>query len=278
MKRIKNYAIILFGVFLTATAVSVFYLPNKIVSGGVSGISTLLYHMFSIPPGISYGIINLILLLLGFKLLGKGFVLKTLACSGLLSLFVQILSYLPPLTDNIFLAALFGSLLYGLGIGLTLIHGASTGGTDILGRLLQCRFPHIQIGRLLLVIDAVVIFASLIVFKTADLTLFGIMALLLSTFAIDWLIRKLNISKLAFVITEHGEEISRLLVSTSPRGVTVINARGAYSLDEKNVLICALKENELPSFQRKILSIDKDAFIIFSESQQIVGNGFRVYR
>jgi len=129
-----------------------------------------------------------------------------------------------------------------------------------------------------MIIDAVVIFASLIVFKTVDLTLYGIMALFLSTFAIDWLIRKLNISKLAFVITQHGEEISKMLVSTSPRGVTIFDVKGAYSLEEKNVLMCALKENELPSFQRKILNIDKEAFIIFSESQQIVGNGFRVYR
>ena len=99
-----------------------------------------------------------------------------------------------------------------------------------------------------------------------------------STFAIDWLIGKLNISKLAFVISDKGEEISKLLVSTSPRGVTRVSVVGTYSNTDKVMLICALKENELPAFQKKILAVDADAFIIFSESQQIIGEGFYVYR
>jgi uncharacterized membrane-anchored protein YitT (DUF2179 family) len=108
--------------------------------------------------------------------------------------------------------------------------------------------------------------------------LYGISALLVASFSINMLISKLNISKLAFVITDKGKEISQLLVSASPRGVTLINATGAYTREEKDVLMCALKESETPLFQKRILEIDSNAFIIFSESQQIVGNGFRVYK
>ncbi len=278
MEKLKSYLLTIFGVFLTACAISLFYLPNKIVSGGVSGISTILYHIFMMPPGLSFALINIILLILGFKFLGKSFVIKTLICSGLLSLFVQLLSYLPAATQNTTLATIFGAVLYGFGIGIALVNGASTGGTDILARLLQYMFPHISIGKTLLIIDAIVICSSLVVFKQVDLALFGIVSLFLSTLSIDVLISKLNISKLAFIISDYGEEISQKLISTSGRGVTIFNVRGAYSGQDKKMLMCALKENEIPAFQKKILDIDSDAFIIFAQSQQIVGNGFFVYK
>ena len=176
------------------------------------------------------------------------------------------------------MASIFGGTLYGLGIGTAFIAGASTGGTDILGRIIQHFLPQFPIGKLLLVVDGLVIGASLIIFKDTELVLFGIFSLFFSTFCVDWLIRKLNISRIAFVITDMGEEISNLLISTSTRGVTRIKAIGAYSSDKKIMLFCALKENEVPNFQRKILSIDAEAFIVYSESTQIIGNGFHIYR
>ena len=224
------------------------------------------------------GILNLVLLICGLKILGKKFIGQTLVCSVLLSVMVDMLSFLPPLTENIFLATIFGAVLYGFGIGLTLIEGASTGGTDILGRIIQHIFPHMPIGKALLIIDAVVILTSLAVFRTVDIALYGIIGLFISTFSIDFLIKSLNISKLAFIITDKGPEIAAHLTSTSPRGVTLVEVTGAYTNTEKFMLMCALKETELPAFQKKILAFDSEAFIIFSESQQIVGNGFHVYR
>ena len=145
-------------------------------------------------------------------------------------------------------------------------------------RVIQHFLPRFPIGKLLLVVDGLVIAASLIVFKDTELVLFGIFALFFSTFCVDWLIRKLNVSKIVFLITDKGEEISRYLVSTSPRGVTLLKASGAYSSENKMMLFCALKENEVAEFQKKVLSIDDKAFIVYSESQQIMGNGFYIYR
>lgn len=269
---------ILLGIILTALAISVFYVPNKIVSGGVSGLSTILYHQLHIPTGLSFAIINLLLLLIAFRFIGKEFVINSVIGAGLLSLFVEIFSHLPAVTDDLFLATAFGAVFYGFGIGLALIGGASTGGTDILGRLLQHFFPHLKIGKLLLIVDSLVILSSLLVFRNIRLVLFGILALFLSTCAIDWLIQKLNISKLAFIVSDKGEEIASFLVNTSPRGVTIIDALGAYTMENRKVLMCALKENEIIEFQKKILQMDPNAFLIFSESQQIVGNGFHVYK
>jgi uncharacterized membrane-anchored protein YitT (DUF2179 family) len=276
--KIKSYFTVTLGTMLAAFAISVFYTPNKIVSGGVSGIAIILYYITNIPTAFSIAVMNILLLLVALKKLGFAFVRDTLTGVVLFSVFIRIFSYIPPLTDNILLASIFGAICFGTGVGLTLISGASTGGTDIIARLFQSAYPHIKIGNLMLGVDSAVIVLSLVSVKDIDLMLYGISALIVASFSINMLISKLNISKLAFVITDKGEEISQLLVSASPRGVTLINATGAYTREEKDVLMCALKESETPLFQKRILEIDSNAFIIFSESQQIVGNGFRVYK
>ena len=278
MNKIKSLLLTVIGTAITGFAVAVFLTPNKIVCGGVSGISTIMYQTFSVAPGLTYAIVNLILLLTGLKVLGKDFTLKTLVGAGLISLFVQIFSYIPPIISDVVLATVFGGALYGFGIGIAFAAGSSTGGTDILGRLLQHKNPNLPIGKMLLIVDGIIIFISLLIFKNIELALFGIISLFVSTTAIDWLIRSLNISKMAFVITDKGEEISKMLVSTSPRGVTLIKATGAYTFTDKSVLFCALKSRELQQFQNKILDIDSGAFIVYAESQQIFGNGFYIYR
>ena len=277
-KTIKEILLILVGLVLTSAGISLCYVPNKVVSGGVSGLSTILYHVFNLPAGISFAVINGILIILGIKILGKSFIIKTVICSGFLSVLVELFALLPPLTEDFLLASVAGAVLYGFGIALTFVGGASTGGTDILGRIIQHFVPHMPIGKLLLVVDACVIGLSLIVFKEIDLTLYGIIALFISTFSIDWLIRKLNVSKMAFVVTEKGEEMARYLTSHSPRGVTILSVRGGYTFENKYMLLCALKEKEVPVFEDRVKKLDDKAFTIFSESSEIIGNGFYLYR
>ncbi len=278
MTKLKSILYTVVGTMLTGFAVSTLLTPNKVVCGGVSGIATIIYQTLGWAPGVTFAVINVLLLLTGAKLLGKSFTVKTLLGSGLLSVFVQLFSYLPPITDNVFLATLFGGVLYGLGIGMALAAGASTGGTDIVGRLVQYGLPRFPIGKLLWVIDGCIIAVSWVVFRNTELVLFGVLALFVSTFVIDWWIRKLNLSRIAFVVTDQGDDVSRRLVTTSPRGVTAMNAVGAYSMENKTVLFCALKEHELVEFQKKVLAIDPTAFIVYAESQQIMGNGFHIYR
>jgi len=185
---------------------------------------------------------------------------------------------MPIYTENLILSTIFGGGLYGIGIGMSFAAGASTGGTDIIGRIIQTKFPHVPIGKMLLFVDGIIIVISLVVFKNIELTLFGIFTLLVSSYSIDFIISKLNVSRIAFVITDKGEEISKTLVSTSPRGVTLIDVKGVYTNTDKKMLFCALKESESEAFQKKILAIDHTAFIVFSESQRIKGNGFYLYK
>lgn len=277
MKHLKSYLIIFIGMTLTSIAVGLFYIPNGIVTGGVSGIATILYPI-GIPPGITYSVVNFFLLLLSYKRLGGDFVVKSIISVIVISSFVQIFSELTPITNNIFLATLFGSLLFGIGASLTFINNANTGGTDIIGRLVQSKYQYFPIGTLLLIIDGFIIFVSLIISGNIDLTLYGLLGLFISAFSIDFIIDHLNSSKLAFVITDKGPQISNLIIENSRRGVTMLNARGAYSGARKNLLICALKNKQIPEFHKMIIETDENAFIIFTNSEKIFGLGFYVYK
>ncbi len=262
-----------------AFAVSMFFTPNKIVNGGVSGIATILHYTFGFPTGVSFAIINCALLLMGIKILGKEFVVTTVYISLVLSALVEVFTaFLPPIEIDLLLAALFGAVIYGVGLGIAFATGASSGGTDIVGRILQAFFPNLPIGKILLCVDGLIIAASLVIFKEINLTCYGIIALFVSTTAIDWLIAKLNASRIAFVITEKGDEITQKLVTKSSRGVTLIDVKGGYTNENKKMLFCALKDGEMDKFQKRILAIDENAFVVFSESQKIMGNGFYLYK
>ena len=278
MKKMKSVLFTVFGTMITGFAIGAFLTPNKVVGGGASGISTILYHTFGIQPGLSFFLINIVFLLLGLTVLGKKFILKTLLGITLLSLFTQIFSFFPIYTENLILATVFGGILYGFGIGMSFAAGASTGGTDIIGRIIQTKVPYMPIGKMLLIVDGIIIIISFFVFRDIELILFGVLTLFVSSYSIDLIISKLNVSNIAFVITDKGKEISEKLVATSPRGVTLIDVKGVYTGSEKQMLFCALKESESEAFQKKILEIDETAFIVFSMSQRIKGNGFYLYK
>ena len=276
-RKIKSLLTIILGITLTAFGVSLFYIPNKIVTGGVSGIAAILYTK-GVPPGIVYFLINAVLVLASGKVLGKKFAFVSLFSTFLLSLLVQLFSKFAPLCDNLFLSAFFGSTISGFGTALTFSENANTGGSDILGRLIQHKIPYFPIGRLLLIIDGIIISVSLIIFRNIELALYGIFGLIISSIVIDYFIEKLNSSKLALVITENGDEISSAIMENSKRGVTILAARGAYSKKDKNLLICAIKNKQMPDFHKMIKEADKNAFIIFLKSEKIFGSGFYVYQ
>ena len=277
MNRIKSSLITLCGLTLTAFGVSLFYIPNRIVTGGVSGVSAILYTV-GVAPGIVYFTVNILLVLISFKVLGKRFAFRSAISTVILSALVQLFSEFPPITDNFFIAAFFGSLISGFGTAITFSEGSNTGGSDILGRLIQHKIPYFPIGRLLLIIDGVIIFISLLIFKNSELAFYGIFGLIVSSTVIDFFMDRLNSSKLALVVTENGEEISNAIMVNSRRGVTILDARGAYSKNNKKLLICAIKNSQMPDFHKMITEADENAFIIFLKSEKIFGTGFFVYQ
>ena len=277
LNKIKSVSVIILGIVLTSAGVGLFYIPNNIVTGGVSGIAAILVKA-DIPPGIVYITANTLLISLSYKILGKDFFVKSVISAILMSVMVQFFSSLPKITDDLFLSAFFGSSISALGTAITFSENANTGGSDILGRLIQHRFPYFPIGSIILVIDFIIIAISVIVFRTAELALFGIFGLIISSIVIDFFIDRLNSSKLALVVTEKGDLVSETLIKNSRRGVTVLDAKGAYSKNSKKLLVCAIKNRQMPDFHKMIAEADKNAFIIFLKSENIFGLGFYVYK
>ena len=278
MKHFKKYAIIAFGAFLFSLSVNLFTLPSKIVSGGISGIAIIVYHLFRISTVFTVGVLNIIILLVALKTLGKEFVVDSLAAIIMIPLFLQLTEKLSPVTENILLASIYGGVLLGIGIGIAFSQGGTTGGTDIVSRISQKKYPHLSIGILMTIVDLMIIGASVIAFGNIDLALYGILSLVISTAVIDMMLRKLNCAKLIFIITDTDISVESHILTAVNRGVTTISAIGGYSGKTKKILLCVAKPKEVEHLKNTVRKYDSNAFIIVNESKEILGNGFQYYR
>ena len=275
---LKKYTIIAFGSLLFAISINLFMLPFKLVSGGISGIATILYYLFGISTGISVGVLDLVIILFALKSLGKAFVGDSLVAIILIPLFLGFTERFPPLTDDIFIASTFGGVLLGIGIGLAFSQGGTTGGVDILSRISQKKYPHLSIGILMTILDLLIIGLSVITIGNLDLAFYGILSLVISTTVIDAIISRLNRAKLILAVVTSSSRIEQELLSSINRGVTVLSGIGAYSGEEKKILMCVTKPKQADKFKKMIQSSEPDAFMIVTDSQEILGNGFRYYR
>lgn len=278
-EQIVQAWLLVLGALCIAFAVSVFFTPNKIIGGGVSGISTVLYYAIKCPVGLSYALINIILLIIGLKFLGKEFVIKSIISAVLVSLSMEIFMCFPVLTYDRMIATLFGGTICGVGAGLTFVAKGSTGGTDILGKVIQSIFPNMPIGKLVLVIDGIVILSSAVVFKDNDLVLLGIVAVAAQAIATDALIAKFNAANIVYVITDDSENVRKYMRDKLDRGVTELKAYG-YAGTEKNkqFMICVMNSKEAADVKEELHKIDKESFVVFSEAKSIIGKGFRYYK
>ena len=196
----------------------------------------------------------------------------------LIPLFLSFTERLPPLTNDIFIASLFGGVLLGIGIGMAFSQGGTTGGVDILSRMSQKKYPHLSIGILMTILDLIIIAFSVITIGNLNLAFYGIFSLVISTMVIDAMINRLNCAKLILAVVKSSSTIERDILSFVNRGVTVITAVGAYSGEEKKVLMCVMKPKQADRFKKMIQSSEPNAFMIVTNSTEILGNGFRYYR
>ena len=278
LENLKKYAIIALGSFLFSISINLFMLPFKLVSGGLSGIATILYYLFGISTGITVGISDLIILFFAFRILGKSFVYDSLVAIILIPIFLSLTEQFPPLTDDILIASLFGGVLLGIGIGLAFSQGGTTGGVDILSRMSQKKYPHLSIGILMTILDLLIIGLSIVTIGNLNLAFYGILSLVISTTVIDTIISRLNRAKLILAVVKGSFKIEEELLSHVNRGVTVISAVGAYSGEDKKILMCVTKPKQADRFKVMIQSIEPGSFMIVTDSQEILGNGFRYYR
>lgn len=274
---ITDYIIIALGASLYAASVAVFTSKNNIAPGGLTGVSTMLNYLFSLPIGAMIFLMNIPLFLWAFFKNGRGFVIKTMTGTALVSVFIDIFqAVLPFYGGNIMLAAIFGGALSGLGLGLIFARGGSTGGTDIIAVSLNKRFPHISTGRLMLISDAVVLTAAAIVYGNIESALYAGITIFVSVRVIDAVTygTSRGNGKLIFIISDSYDVISREIIQKLGRGVTILNGSGAYTGNSKRVLMCAARPNQVVKITKGVKIIDKNAFIVVTTANSILGEGF----
>ncbi|KUO50362.1 MAG: hypothetical protein APF76_11690 [Desulfitibacter sp. BRH_c19] len=269
-----EYFGILVGVVLTALALVLFLVPNKIAAGGVSGLATVVFHTLGFPVGITMLTINIPLFIFSVKALGVRYGIKTLFGTITIAIVVDYLEpIVTPLTTDPFLAALYGGILAGIGIGIVFKFGGTTGGTDLGAQLLK-KFTGMSSGQGLLIIDAFVITIAALFFNV-ELALFALIALFATSKVIDLVQEGFHYARAAFIISNAPDEITKEIFEKLNRGVTILKGKGAYSGKERDVILVVISQPEVTRLKVLVHGIDNSAFIIITHIHEALGEGFK---
>ena len=265
--------LLLAGSFVVAVSFNLFLLPGGIASGGVSGISILVERLLGVQPAYTQWALNIPILLAGWYALGARFALKSVLGTIMLPLFVLLTSAWPSPTDNVLLAAMFGGLGVGLGLGLVFRGQGSTGGLDTAARILQ-RYTGLRIGLAMACIDGLVIAAAGVVIAP-EIALYALIALFVTSKTIDVVQTGLKSSKVAFIISTQPAEVAHAILHDVNRGLTELTARGGYTGDDKTVLMVVVGQHEVSKLKAAVSSVDPAAFVIISDTAEVLGEGFQ---
>lgn len=274
----KQLFFVAFGCAVFALGFDLFLAPNHINVGGVSGIGQLLEEVTGFGSVALWSVlINIPLFLISIRGVGKKFFLGSLLGMALSSAFLEWFTVLPvPVTDPL-LACLYGGLLTGFGLGLVFVSGASTGGVDILARLLRPTFPNLPIGRIMLFVDVFTVALTGVVFGDINKALYSAVTLYVCDMVLDSVVYGLDYSTVALIISDHHDAIGKAICSRLDRGVTILKGRGYYSGQDKNVLLSAIKKRQAAELKELVMEVDPNAFIILQEAHQVLGDGFKRY-
>ena len=256
------------------------YDPNQIGFGGITGVGQILNHFFPILPiGTVVILLNIPLFLLGWRLLGGHLLVSSLYAMFVSSAFIDLINlfYTFEPMDPL-LACIFGGVLMGGSLGVVFLHGATTGGTDLIARLAKLKLAWLPMGKLLLGIDLVVIVAVALAFRNLYSALYGVVALYISSLVMDGVLYGIDNAKVAYIISGAHERITDAIIHDIDRGVTILQGQGAYSGAEKKVLLVAFKQRQIVALKRTVKEIDPAAFLIVCEAHEVLGDGFREYK
>lgn len=270
-----DYLVITVAVAIFSFGIHAFTVPNNIAPGGVTGISTILHHFLPLSIGEFYAVINIPLLILGFIFLRKRTMFKTIYSVALVTLFID---YIYP---NVYtykgdgvLAGLFGGLLMGLGLGLVYSREGTTGGTDIVNRIINKFHPQLKLGQVTFFTDAVVIAAAMIAFGDINAGLYAIIAMFVQGQVIDKLVYGGYEAKMLMIFTEKYEEIAKAILEKK-RGVTILTGKGAYSGEDRHVIYTVVYKNQYFTVKKIVNNIDPNAFVVITSAAEVLGQGFR---
>ncbi len=273
--QIRSYGIITVGLFINALAWTAFLLPSEIVGGGVTGASALVYYATGLPVAITFLAINIVLIILGIKSLGFGFGVRTVYGIVVLTFFLALLQSLihEPVVDDRFMSAIIGGILGGASVGLVFTQGGSTGGTDIIAMIIN-KYRNISPGRLILLMDVVIISSSWFLFQSIEVIVYGYVTMAVASYSIDLLLMGHRQSVQLFIFSREHNLIAERIANDIGRGVTLLNGKGWYSKEESPVLMVVVRRYESANVFRSIKAIDPDAFISVANVMGVYGKGF----
>lgn len=281
--RLYEYLMITIGTCILAFGIACFYDPIGLVTGGFSGLAIVIKHITEglVPGGIPLWLTNIALnvpvFILSYFLKGSKFIGKTLFGTLMLSAWLAVLPVVDLAENDLMIAALFGGVCAGAGIGFVIRVGATTGGTDMVAALVQLKLRHFSIVQILMVIDAAVVILGLLVFGMRP-TLYAIIGIVVQTKVSDLVVEGFNYSKAAYIITNEHEEVAKRIMTELERGVTGLQAKGMYTQQDKCVLYCIVTQKEIIGLKDIVNEVDPSAFVIVSDVKEVLGEGFQEYK
>lgn len=275
LKIFFEYTLLIVGGVLLGVGVGSVLLPVKLSTGGFSGIATLLYYLFKIPASVGIVLLNIPAFIITWKILGVKYGIRSFIGMIACSLGIKIGETMGVLTTDYMLAALYGGVVSGIGIALTYLVNGSTGGTDLIAKLIHVKKPYMNLGQILLLVDGTIIVTLAFTFNSMEIILYSIISVVVMTKVLDMMLEGIDFAKGVFIITNKGNEISKFIHDEIGRTTTKINAEGTYTHEEREVLLCVVNKKEIPKLKEGIIEIDDKAFTIVTTVTEAIGKGFK---
>ncbi len=275
---LRDYLGITIGAMATAVSLNMFLIPNKVAAGGVSGLATVLHYLLGLPVGATMLALNIPLFMLSIKVLGTKFGMKTLFGAAVLSLAIDITApFTPLLTQDLLLSSLYGGVLAGIGMGLVFKFKGTTAGTDLAAAIINKIFG-VSVGQALLGVDFFVIASAGLAFHSAELSLYALISLFVTTKIIDLVQEGPSSAKAFFIMSAVPEEVADAIIHDLGRGVTFLKGKGGYTGHPRETLLCVVSTREVTMLRELVYSIDKKAFVIVADAHEVLGEGFKEHR
>lgn len=278
MKRfgriLKKQGLIAAGAFLLAVGVNLFLSPNKISTGGITSIGTILLHLFGVRLSLTNIILNAVLFLIGIRYLGRSVVWETVLGILFFSLFLELTRLFPAYRGDPLISSVSGGVFAGAGVGLVARAGASTGGSDFAAWILREHFPHVSLADLIFLLDGLIVLLSGIVFRSFEVTFYSFISLFVAARLTDFCFSLGSMAKAVRIFSEKNPDIAEMILKRLERGVSGLSCKGMYSGKHGLMLLCVLAPKEVPSLVQLVREIDPSAFLLVEDVREVLGEGF----
>lgn len=272
---ISDFFRIAIGTIIMAAGLELFLIPNQLSTGGFSGIAIIIYYLLKIPVGTTIFLLNIPLFIIAYFKVGKEFFAKAVIGTIFLSIFLNAFEKINPITEDRFLAFIYGSVIVGIGTAMVLKVNGSTGGTDLLANIIRSFKPHLKTGSLIVALDTIIVIANTFFFKDIEVGLYSALAIYILGKILDIFFEGINFTKMLIIISPKWEEISKKINEELRRGTTALYGEGMYTKEEKKLLLCIMSRSEIVEARKLIEEIDPTAFVIISNAREVYGKGFK---